>query len=96
MPRTPGREASFAAYRRREGRGLAEVRKLGCAVGGVWPELLRLAGRTPRSPNPAAVAAFAVAQSAKIDFHCWLQWLMDEQLAGVQQAARRAGMALLG
>ena len=30
----------------------------------------------------------------EIDFHCWLQWLMDEQLAGAQQAARRAGMAL--
>ena len=34
VPRTPGREASFAAYRRREGPWLAEVRDLGCAVGG--------------------------------------------------------------
>jgi 4-alpha-glucanotransferase len=93
VPRTPGREASFAAYRRREARGLerfASWAVLSEEYGpnfSDWPAELQ----DPESP---AVAAFAMARSAKVDFHCWLQWLMDEQLAGVQQAAQRAGMAL--
>src|SRR6185437_7330938 len=93
VPRTPGREASFAAYRRREGRGLqrfASWAALSEEYGpnfSDWPAELQ-------DPQSSAVAAFALAESAKIDFHCWLQWLMDEQLAGAQQAARRAGMAL--
>jgi 4-alpha-glucanotransferase len=40
------------------------------------------------------VAAFRAGHAAEVDFHCWLQWLTDEQLAGTQAAARRAGMAL--
>ena len=93
VPRTPGREASFAAYRRREARGLerfASWAALSEEYGpnfSDWPAELQ----DPESP---AVAAFAAAHSAKVDFYCWLQWLMDEQLAGVQQAAQRAGMAL--
>ena len=40
------------------------------------------------------MAAFAAEHADRIDFHCWLQWLMDEQLAAAHQAGRRAGMAL--
>jgi 4-alpha-glucanotransferase len=93
VPRTRGREASFAAYRRREGNGLerfatwAALSEEYGANFADWPIELQ-------SPSSPAVAAFATANSAKIDFHCWLQWLMEEQLAGAQQAAVRAGMAL--
>ena len=52
-----------------------------------WPSELQ-------DPESSAVALFAASNAAKIDFHCWLQWLMEEQLAGTQQAAVRAGMAL--
>jgi len=93
IPRTPGREASFAAYRRREAPGLerfaswaALAEEYGPDFKG-WPAELQ----DPESP---AVAAFAAAHVGKINLHCWMQWLMDEQLAGAQQAAQRAGMAL--
>jgi 4-alpha-glucanotransferase len=93
VPRTPGRETSLAAYRRREGRGLARyaawaalAEEYGPNFQGWPPEL--------QDPESEAVMAFAAANSDKIDFHCWLQWLLEEQLAGIQQAALRAGMAL--
>jgi 4-alpha-glucanotransferase len=93
VPRTPGREASLAAYRRREGAGVeryatwAALAEVYGANFKEWPPELQ----DPQSP---AVIAFAAANAAKIDFHCWLQWLLEEQLAGTQQAALRAGMAL--
>jgi 4-alpha-glucanotransferase len=93
VPRTSGREASFAAYRRREGTGLERF--------AIWAALSEQHGpdfsQWPtelRDPESAAVTGFAAANPAKIDFHCWLQWLLEEQLAGAQQAALRAGMAL--
>jgi 4-alpha-glucanotransferase len=43
-----------------------------------------------QNPESPVVAAFVAGNPAKIDFHCWLQWLLDEQLAGTQQAALRA------
>jgi 4-alpha-glucanotransferase len=93
VPRTPGRQASFAAYRGREGSGLkrfatwaALCERYGPSFN-EWPAELQ----DPKSPS---VASFAAANVVKIDFHCWLQWLMEEQLAGAQQAAVRAGMAL--
>jgi 4-alpha-glucanotransferase len=93
VPRTPGREASLAAYRRREGAGLERFAAWAALAEDYganfkeWPTELQ-------DPQSLAVAAFAAANAAKIDFHCWLQWLMEEQLAGTQQAALRAGMAL--
>src|SRR4029453_11795577 len=93
VPRTPGREASLAAYRRREGRGLERfatwstlVEKYGPSFQD-WPTELQ-------DPESTAVAAFAVANTAKIAFHRWLQWVMEGQLAGPKQAAGRAGIAL--
>jgi 4-alpha-glucanotransferase len=93
VPRTPGREAAFVAYRRREGSGLSRF--------AIWAALSEQHGPNFKEwptelqdPESAAVAAFAAANPAKIDFHCWLQWLMEEQLATTQQAALRAGMAL--
>ncbi len=93
IPRTQGREASFVAYRRREGSGLENF--------ATWAVLCEQHGRSfqewpaeLQDPASPAVADFAAAHAAEIDFHCWLQWLMEEQLAGTQQAALRAGMAL--
>jgi 4-alpha-glucanotransferase len=47
-----------------------------------------------RNPTSPAVVAFAARHEDRIDFHAWLQWVLDEQLAGAQDAARRSGMAL--
>ena len=93
VPRTPGREISLAAYRAREGSGLTRFATW-CALAeaygadiAAWPAALR-------HPDAPEVAAYAAQHEDEIAFSCWLQWLLDEQLAGTQQAALRAGMKL--
>jgi len=91
--RTAGRELAFQGYRRREGPGL-QLFATWCAIaerhGGDWhawpPEL--------HDPAAPAVADFARQHAARVEFHAWLQWQLDEQLAAVQGAAVRAGMPL--
>ena len=52
-----------------------------------WPATLR----NPRSP---AVAVERVRLADRVEFHAWSQWLVHEQVAAAQRAARDAGMAL--
>jgi len=91
-PRTAGRSAAYRAYLAREGRPLrmhatwltlAQLYGADCAS---WPEALRHA-------DTAEVAEVGEVQQAEIDFHCWLQWLLDEQLAAVRSACAHSGMA---
>jgi 4-alpha-glucanotransferase len=91
--RSTGREASYRRYVRREGTGLADFATW-CALveeydadWRAWPDDLR----HPRSP---AVAEYRAAHADAVDFHQWLQWILDEQLEAAQSAARRAGMVL--
>ncbi|MCV7151993.1 4-alpha-glucanotransferase [Mycolicibacterium pyrenivorans] len=88
-----GREIAYAAFRARQGRSLDDFATW-CALaeshGGDWhrwPEELR-------HPQSGAVAAFVEAHPAEVDFHRWLQWLVDEQLTAAQAAAVQAGMEL--
>jgi 4-alpha-glucanotransferase len=92
-PRSAGRDAAFRGYLRREGAGLddfatwcalVEQHGADCRT---WPEGLR----HPRSDE---VADFRAAHADSVDFHRWLQWVLDEQLDMAQNAARRAGMVL--
>ena len=89
--RTAGRSAAYRAYLAREGRPLrlhATWLTLAQVHGGgssAWPEELR-------DPGGAAVREFADAHRTEIDFHCWLQWLLDEQLAAVRAACAHSGM----
>jgi len=93
VPRSVGREISYRAYRSREGQGLDDYATW-CALFEAqgpdwheWPAELQ-------HPAAAAVAAFREANSEAVDFHRWLQWVLDEQLSATQTAATRAGMAL--
>ena len=45
-----------------------------------------------RRPDAPAVRAFADAEAADVDFHIYLQWLADGQLAAAADRARAAGM----
>ena len=52
-----------------------------------WPEPYR-------DPASDAVRQFAAKHRREILFHGWLQWNVDQQLAGVQQHAHLAGMGI--
>ena len=52
-----------------------------------WPEPYR-------DPASRAVAAFERAAAQRVEFHAWLQWLADCQLAAAARTARDAGMSI--
>lgn len=88
-----GREIAYSAFQARQGRSLDDFATW-CALaesyGGDWhhwPEELQ-------HPRSEAVAEFLDAHPAEVDFHRWLQWLVDEQLTSAQAAAVQAGMEL--
>lgn len=56
----------------------------------VWPQW-PAEYQDPHSPE---VAEFARQHEREITFHGWLQWLIDEQIAGVQKHALAAGMGI--
>jgi 4-alpha-glucanotransferase len=92
VPRTPGRQAAYDEFREREGAGLDDF-ALWCALCDAygepddWPEELA-------DPHGAAAQAARVALADKVEFHRWLQWVLDEQLGQAQAAATAAGMAI--
>lgn len=49
---------------------------------------------THRSPQDAALSAFASACPDEIGYHVFLQWLADDGLRAAQRSARDAGMAI--
>ena len=92
-PRTPGRERAFAAYCEEQGQGLVDFATW-CALAeahwlpwGAWPKELH-------DPRSAAVAAERDRLADEVEFHQWLQWVADEQLADAHRRARAAGMRL--
>lgn len=93
QPRSAGRELSYAAFRGREARALDDFATW-CALAEKygddwhsWPEALQ-------HPDATGVADFVEKHSDTVDFHRWLQWQLDEQLAAAQSQALRAGMSL--
>jgi 4-alpha-glucanotransferase len=93
VSRTVGRELAYAAFCAREGSALDDFATW-CALaeehGGdwhQWPESLQ-------HPSADGVAEFVADHSTAVDFHRWLQWQLDEQLAAAQSQAVAAGMPL--
>jgi 4-alpha-glucanotransferase len=89
---TPARASVYEAFVADQGEGLVDFATW-CAISDVhgapdgWPDALA-------HPRSADVSAFREEHAALVDFHMWLQWLMDEQLDRTQAAARGAGMAI--
>jgi 4-alpha-glucanotransferase len=93
VERSAGREVAYAAYRARQGRSLEDF-AIWCALAEQygadwhgWPHALQ----HPANPE---VAAFSAADPQAVDFHRWVQWLLDEQLTAAQATAVQAGMEL--
>ncbi len=93
------RRRAYAAYREREGRSLDEfatfmaldehfVRGSNTSVTWQkWP----VEYRSPASP---AVREFASAHELEVDFHRWLQFELDRQLAAAAAAGSGAGLSM--
>jgi 4-alpha-glucanotransferase len=93
VPATTQRQAAFDAYVEREGVGLndfatwsaiAEEHGIASAT---WPAELS-------HPSSAAVVEYAEQHLTRVNFHRWVQWLLDEQLTDVQAHAESVGMRI--
>jgi 4-alpha-glucanotransferase len=52
-----------------------------------WPEHFQ-------SPGNPEVLRFEARHALDVEFHSWLQWIADEQLAGAQRLAKSLGMSI--
>ncbi|MFL1382176.1 MULTISPECIES: 4-alpha-glucanotransferase [unclassified Nocardiopsis] len=93
VPRAPGREAALRTYLEREGRPLVEFATWSALAEEygpdhrTWPAHLR-------DVSDDAVGRAALDRWPLVEFHRWLQWILDEQLAQAQSASRLAGMGM--
>jgi 4-alpha-glucanotransferase len=88
-----GREIAYQAFRDREGRSLEDFATW-CALAERYGTDWRQWPTELQHPRGAAVAAFVDEHEHEVDFHRWLQWLVDEQLSAAQDGAVQAGMEL--
>jgi 4-alpha-glucanotransferase len=93
VPRSPAREAAYQAFLTREGSGLADFATW-CALAEVHGEVWSSWPETLQDPASPAVAEAREELAERVDFYCWLQWVLDDQLGDAQRSAVAAGMAL--
>jgi 4-alpha-glucanotransferase len=93
VERGPARQAVYEGFRAQEGPGLVDF--------GTWCALTEKYGPRWRSwpealqdPHSEDVAQARAELADRVDFYCWLQWLLDEQLARVQRQSTDLGMPL--
>jgi 4-alpha-glucanotransferase len=90
-PRSPARQRAFERFRAQEGLGLENFALWSALTehfaGSEWPS----EAEDVRSP---LVARLRRELSERIDFYCWLQWVMDEQLEAAQGTATSSGMGI--
>ncbi|MEP6648715.1 MAG: 4-alpha-glucanotransferase [Lapillicoccus sp.] len=89
--RSVDREAAYAQFLADEGEGLIAYATW-CALAEAhglpavsWPEELR-------DPHGDGVGRWREDHADQVDLHCWLQWLLAEQVRWVQTALRASGM----
>ncbi|MBV8928407.1 MAG: 4-alpha-glucanotransferase [Mycobacteriaceae bacterium] len=93
VKRSAGRELAYRAYRDREGQALDDFATW-CALAEVFGSDWRSWPEDVQHPHGPGVAPFAEEHADEVDFHRWLQWQLDDQLAATQSQAVHAGMAL--
>ena len=88
--RSRARQRSLEEFRREQGQGLEDF-ALWCAVYEAYPQ-----DRWPLHPGAtrADIARLRRELAERIDFHVWLQWVADAQLATAQQVATGQGMSI--
>jgi 4-alpha-glucanotransferase len=96
VPRSPARKALLEAYVAREGQPLLDF-ALWCALEEHFDATLGAGEERPADAwdiTSPLVGRLREQLSARIDFHVWLQWIVDEQLAAAQSAAKASGMRI--
>jgi 4-alpha-glucanotransferase len=93
VPLRPGRRAELDAFLARDPKAL-EGWATWCAIAEVhgpdwrsWPSALA-------DPASAQVAELRRERADRVGFHSWVQWLVTDQAAAAQRAARQAGMGI--
>jgi 4-alpha-glucanotransferase len=84
IPRSPARQVAFDAFVEGEGEDLQAYAR--------WCVLAEEYG--PRWDEWPQDAAEKSVDEARVRFYSWLQWLVDEQLEGAQDAMLKAGMTM--
>jgi (1->4)-alpha-D-glucan 1-alpha-D-glucosylmutase len=94
LARDSGRAQAFRRWRAEAGAAVERLARFealrehcGALDWTAWPAAFR-------DPASAAVADFAIAHGARVDFHAWLQWLADTQLAEVGRRSWRCGLGV--
>ncbi|WP_079032493.1 4-alpha-glucanotransferase [Streptomyces specialis] len=93
VPLSPGRAASYWAYLAGQGQAL-EDHATWCALAELYGPDWRGWPAGLRDPRSAATARARGDHLERIDFHSWLAWLTDVQLARAQRTAELAGMPI--
>jgi 4-alpha-glucanotransferase len=91
-PRPEQRQRDFDAYRAHQGQGLADF-ALWSALAETYPPGAPEWDDVGR-PGSASAREYAERHAERIEFHEWLQWLLDEQLQEAQLEATGAGMRI--
>jgi 4-alpha-glucanotransferase len=81
--RSAGRELAYTAFRAREGAALDDFATW-CALAERYGDDWHRWPHELQHPAGAGVADFVAKHPRAVDFHRWLQWQLDEQLAGAQ------------
>jgi 4-alpha-glucanotransferase len=90
-PRSLSRQRSFERFRAEEGQGLEDF-ALWCAItehyaGQEWPT-------EAEDITSPLVARLRDELRERVDFYCWLQWVVDDQLDTAQGTAKASGMGI--
>lgn len=88
--RSQARERDFRRFCAEHGKGLQDF-ALWCALTEKYPDGFPEGVTSPDSTY-ANIERGELAE--RIDFYCWLQWVVDEQLASAQRSATNSGMKI--
>jgi len=94
-------EAGLSKRRREEFDAYCAAQGIGLRDFATWCAMSEVFGNDPSAwsadyarPDAPAVTAFRDQHARLVEFHMWMQWQMDQQLAATQRAARDVGMAI--
>jgi 4-alpha-glucanotransferase len=91
VPLSDGRRAELDAFGERD-RQATQDWATWCTIAEVYGPDWRSWPPTLADPGSAEVAELRRTRADRVGFHAWLQWLVAEQAAAAQRAARQAGM----